>query len=276
MFEHITASSLLLAWDRGCGGSHVQRGLELMTLAAPSYSRRALEMISIGDRDRLLIGLRRSLFGSTVVSVEECSACQERIEIDFDLRQFDLCASTTDARFFGEYNGRTWCWRLPNSRDLLELDRQRQMRKSLDIRRTLFAFCLVHEPTAVSGMVGEPTEPRNALELKSPGSDTLESAADNRQACPAFPEDLITQITQKMDAADSSADIQVRLECAACQNEWSRPFDIVTYLWEELDTFCQRILLDVHRLARAYGWSEEQVLGLSPWRRQVYLSLVNP
>jgi hypothetical protein len=34
------------------------------------------------------------------------------------------------------------------------------------------------------------------------------------------------------------------------------------------------VLGDVHELARAYGWSEPEVLALSPWRRAAYLALV--
>ncbi|HSB10234.1 MAG TPA: phage baseplate protein, partial [Blastocatellia bacterium] len=31
----------------------------------------------------------------------------------------------------------------------------------------------------------------------------------------------------------------------------------------------------VHTLASAYGWRESDILNLSPWRRQLYLTLVN-
>ena len=37
-----------------------------------------------------------------------------------------------------------------------------------------------------------------------------------------------------------------------------------------------RMLLDIHALARAYGWSESDILALPPRRRQAYLELVAP
>jgi hypothetical protein len=38
----------------------------------------------------------------------------------------------------------------------------------------------------------------------------------------------------------------------------------------------QRVLLhDVHRLATHYGWSESEVLNVSPSRRALYLGLID-
>ena len=44
--------------------------------------------------------------------------------------------------------------------------------------------------------------------------------------------------------------------------------------WAELDAWARRLLLDVHTLARAYGWSERDILQLTETRRQFYLNLI--
>jgi hypothetical protein len=49
---------------------------------------------------------------------------------------------------------------------------------------------------------------------------------------------------------------------------------VVNFLWSEIDGFCRRSLHQVHRLALAYGWTEAQILSLSPTRRGYYLGLV--
>ena len=36
------------------------------------------------------------------------------------------------------------------------------------------------------------------------------------------------------------------------------------------------MLLDIHTLAAAYGWSEQSILDLPPRRRQAYLELAAP
>jgi hypothetical protein len=51
--------------------------------------------------------------------------------------------------------------------------------------------------------------------------------------------------------------------------------DPVTFFWSELQATARRILLQVHTLASAYGWSEREILGLSDTRRSLYLQMVN-
>jgi len=53
-------------------------------------------------------------------------------------------------------------------------------------------------------------------------------------------------------------------------------FDILTYLWSEIEDWAQRLLLEVHTLALAYGWSERDILAMSPRRRRLYLEMVGP
>ena len=80
--------------------------------------------------------------------------------------------------------------------------------------------------------------------------------------------------TRKASQADPQADLQLDLSCDACGHQWQAPFDIVAFLWTELNAWAQRRLSEIHVLAKAYGWTEPEVLALSPWRRQVYLNMV--
>jgi len=84
-------------------------------------------------------------------------------------------------------------------------------------------------------------------------------------------EDLVVT---RMAEADPGAWIELALECPGCACTWSAPFDIVSFLWAELDACAQRVVGDVHALASAYGWRESDVLALSPARRDAYLELV--
>ena len=54
---------------------------------------------------------------------------------------------------------------------------------------------------------------------------------------------------------------------------WLESLDIGSFVWHELTAWAQRAMDDVHVLARAYGWSESEVLALSAWRRQRYVEL---
>ncbi len=78
-----------------------------------------------------------------------------------------------------------------------------------------------------------------------------------------------------MTQADPLLHLTVTVTCPECGHEWAAPFDLVTFVWRELDDWARRLLTETHALARAYGWSEREILALSPQRRSFYLRLVN-
>jgi hypothetical protein len=97
----------------------------------------------------------------------------------------------------------------------------------------------------------------------------LLSAGDSRT------EDLVPAVSEKMLSTDPMAEIQLALNCSSCQHNWEAHFDIVTFLWREISAAARRLLREVHTLASAYGWTEPEILALSPARRRVYLEMVN-
>ena len=50
--------------------------------------------------------------------------------------------------------------------------------------------------------------------------------------------------------------------------------DVVGFFWREIQSAARRVVLEVDALARAYGWSEAAILGMSSARRNLYLELV--
>jgi len=84
----------------------------------------------------------------------------------------------------------------------------------------------------------------------------------------------IEHIGEEMALADPLAEPQLSFVCALCGHAWSELLDLATFLWTEIDARVRRILIDVHALASAYGWSESQILALSEHRRALYLEMV--
>lgn len=82
---------------------------------------------------------------------------------------------------------------------------------------------------------------------------------------------LLDAVEAQLDAMDPQAAPAVDLDCPSCQATWPAPFDIAGFVWSEIDRFARRLLHDVHTLATAYGWSEPDVLAVSPARRRFYL-----
>ncbi|MFE6990250.1 hypothetical protein ACFVFN_19020, partial [Streptomyces pharetrae] len=80
-------------------------------------------------------------------------------------------------------------------------------------------------------------------------------------------------IAEAAEAADPAADVTLNVACPECGRATRAELDIASYLWTELDAWARDLLLDVHLLATAYGWSEPEILALSPLRRRYYLEL---
>jgi len=81
-------------------------------------------------------------------------------------------------------------------------------------------------------------------------------------------------VAEALEAFDPLAAFQVAIACPACGTESDIPVDLEDLLLQELARAQGRLLLDVHRLAGRYGWSEAEVLAVPPARRRHYLALI--
>jgi hypothetical protein len=206
----------------------------------------ALAALSIGERDRRLLTLRQLTFGSQLASVANCTQCGETLE--WTVETTDLVMQSPaepPASLSVDVDDYRVRFRLPNTLDLAALANA-NWADAASARQRLLENCI--------------------LNAEEKGEEVSASA---------LPVSVTTAIVKRMAEADPQADLQVDLSCPACGEEWRAQFDIESFFWTEMCSWAQRILSEVHRLARAYGWSETEILGLSPWRRQFYLSLAS-
>jgi uncharacterized protein YbaR (Trm112 family) len=240
----LSTASLLDVWEDGLSRAPAQRAVELLAAAYPESSQETYAQLSIGDRDARLLALREELWGPRMLAVVACPACRERLEFALntrELRSGHLPEQAGSTSF--ELAGYAVSFRVPNSRDFI----------------------------AAANIADSPELCRmHILE------DCLVSArqGDTRVSADQLPPEVITALMESMASADPLADIQLALTCASCGKSWSAAFDIVSYLWTEIEVWAWRILADVHTLARAYAWRERDILNLSPVRRQFYLERV--
>jgi len=247
----LSAPELLSVWEWGGGQPAAQRALALLAAACPDISHDALVGLSIGRRDALLLTLREWAFGPQLVSVASCPGCDERLELSFGVSDIRVAAASgqlPDGEAANEpllvsVGGVEVRFRLPNSLDLSAVAGSQDVAAT---RRWLLERCVV-----------------SALQ-------------DGQQAdLDQLPAEVTEAIAARMDEADPQANVQLALSCPICGHEWQATFDIVSFFWNEIETWAYRTLRQVHRLASAYGWSQADILALSPWRRQFYLDLVS-
>jgi len=127
----------------------------------------------------------------------------------------------------------------------------------------------------------------NLLRFRVPTSrDLVEvvTAADDGEAlrllvqrCSAqkdLPDEAIAALSHAVLEADPQAEITLRLTCPACGHDWDLLFDIAEFLWREISAQAHRLLREIDTLARAYGWTEREILNLPAQRRQTYLEML--
>ncbi|HEU0202077.1 MAG TPA: hypothetical protein VFR86_16800 [Burkholderiaceae bacterium] len=90
----------------------------------------------------------------------------------------------------------------------------------------------------------------------------------------SLPAAVAMALSQRMEELEPGAHVGFDLACPECNETWHASMNVGDVLWSELQVRAERLVLDVDALARAYGWSEAQVLALSPTRRAAYLQLV--
>jgi len=91
-----------------------------------------------------------------------------------------------------------------------------------------------------------------------------------------LPAATVDRIESTLDELDPAGDLEVVLTCGDCGETWAESLDPVRFAWAALETSARRLATDVHTLARAYGWTEHDILALSAFRRHLYLSAVEP
>jgi hypothetical protein len=187
-----------------------------------------------------MLALRRALFGSQIVGLATCPACGADLESAVRVEDFLVAAGESGEPAWHEIEvgGRTIAFRLPTLEDLAAIGDAVPPDAAA---RQLLRACLA--------------EPRDVA------LDQLLDVAGEA-------------VLERMAALDPLADAMLQLSCEDCGSRFDQAFDIASFLWREIETWAARTLADVHTIARNYGWSENDILGMSPARRQAYLDLI--
>jgi len=240
----LDSATLLTIWECGISQTPIRRALTLLSAAWPEKSADGWAQASVGKRDAGLLRLREELFGSRLEATARCPKCGEELELTLstgDLRFQAADPRGPDENRFLEADGYRVRYRLPTSADLLEIAEPAVANK----RQELLKRCI--DLTQREGLTIDPAE---------------------------LPEEVVSRVADEMAQADPQAEVRIALVCPACQGRWEMVFDILSYLWNEIEDWARRLLMEIHTLAAAYGWSESQILGMSARRRRIYLEIL--
>jgi len=228
-------AEILALWEQGLARHPLDRALLLYACARPDFPSSRIPDLPLGTINRALLRLRETCFGTRIVACIDCEHCGVGMEIVFDTAQ--LLAGINEVDTPGDFKISGLRFRVPCSRDLAEVSGESDI--NMAAAKLLKLCCLAHPQkmdASFANMLGE-----------------AEAAIEN---------------------IDPAADINLSLSCEDCGHHWLAGFNIGSLLWDEIDVRARTLLAEVHSLARAYGWTEAEILALSPHRRTAYLAMV--
>jgi hypothetical protein len=241
----LCTEDILRIWEAGQHQGPVDRALSSIAPAFPEVSREDLADMSLGRRNRLLLAVREGLFGPTLTAYAECSACNERLEFAMDGR-----------RLLG--------------------DESREPVEEVSVHRGGIRLRL--RPLSSADLAAaqdyENTESARMLILTRSLLEAVDDAAGPLKLTD-LPSGVVAEMEEKLAEADPNAELVVGLGCPACNNACQMPLDIASFFWSEISAEAKRLIREVGQLARAFGWREQDILGMSSSRRQAYLETIS-
>ena len=146
---------------------------------------------------------------------------------------------------------------------------------AVDTRELLARGQSATEPVPVESVVWRSPDSRDVAAAAATGdAEAAERVLLERCAGSAdLSAEVRAAVAQAMAEADPLAEVLVDVSCPACGEGFVADVDVAGFVWAELHARARRLLRDVDVLARAYGWTEAEVLALGDRRRGAYLEL---
>lgn len=193
--------------------------------------------LTASERDRLLACVYEQTFGPRIESTSRCSFCESPFDLTFTIESL-LAAFDPVASQSAAKPEPGGAFHLPDG----------------------LRFRL----------------PTGADELAAAGLPLEEAELVLLQRCVLEPEkDIdVEAVQQAMADIAPVLDVDIDAQCPECGGKQSVRFDVQFYLLRALEQQRKQIAREVHRLAVAYGWSLNEILGLSRSQRKAFVEFI--
>jgi len=204
--------------------------------------------LTVGDREALLLQVRRMSIGDRMSCVLACPRCGERLDVDLFASEL-LAEPYKDVReryaFRPQDGSGVLTFRLPTGAD-----------------QAAVAAVALDDPGAAFTLMLERCLSAPDDRAETSGAGSVVGAASARE------------LELRMRELDPQAETRLDMRCPACGEPWDVVFDTADYVFRELAVEAAELEQQVHVLALHYHWSEREILGLTHRKRRRYLELV--
>ena len=208
----------------------------LLGLGDAPVTPEMVRALLVGDRDYLMLQLRRLTLGDRVQAVFTCPSCAAKMDVDFSSSEVpvDRHAQTQAYHAADVGPARSIRFRLPTGADQE-------------------AVLSVPPEDRVSALLARCVE-QGAIPLS---------------------DDEIRAVSSAMESRAPRVDLELDLVCPECGHPFAAPCDMTALFFGEMRAYGRGFLREVHYLAFYYHWSEPEILGLTRRRRREYLALLS-
>lgn len=204
--------------------------------------------LSVGDREALLLHLRRMTLGERISCLLACPSCGKKMDLDLQTAEL-LLPPYTHACMVHEA----------------------EIRDGEDSYRVVFRLPNGEDQEAAAARAAESVDSAAELVLRR-CVEQVTSAGDEKLS--DLPSVILRELPERMAELDPQAEVLLDLTCPECAAGFVVPFDTADYLCRELAAQEQELYRGVHALSLHYHWSEDAILRLSRRKRHIYLDLL--
>jgi hypothetical protein len=86
--------------------------------------------------------------------------------------------------------------------------------------------------------------------------------------------DVLNAVDNALSDADPLINFSISIRCPYCDKDGIYEVKLEEFVHQKLYQVQLNLLINIHRIAKNYHWSEEQILSLPKWRLSKYLSFI--
>ena len=209
-----------------------------------------VKSLTLGDREALLLHIRRMTFGDKLNCVIDCTNEDCECKIGLDLKLSDLL--------------------LPSYQKAQEQYQKTITHKGVKYKVD-FRLPTGLDQEEIAGIAKEDPEGASDRLIKA---CILKIDQNGGKCATQIPSSVYDEVFNRIDQLDPQAEIGFKLKCPECNREFNTILDAGIYFRNELQYNINELYNEIHFLAYHYHWSEHEIMAMSIGKRRLYCDML--